>query len=770
MSQPFLSLATITGNVGEALITRFLEQFAPLADEIVIVRAIGNQDPDETLDVARDWCSKHGKPLITGAYFNECERADWPHVDDFAAARNLAWGIATGQWLMWADTDDLISPDAHRALRTMLEQHGDKFDLIITPYRVPDAGSRDNPRERVVRAGISHWIQPVHECLAPIDPAGKWRTVRCDAAYIVHDPGVKTQQRGRGGRNLRILQSLREDQITPSLRYHLFAEQMAVGNYAAGALAAEEYLKFPEGGRTERFHCAFSIGALVVEDPNDKAAWFQLAAQECPWRREPLVLLANLALQSGDLAAAEAWLLQAGALPLPEHIPWNIMRKFWGWKYVQELARLRRAQNRFAHAAALELNHFIRHGGKISLLHATRGRPQQALEIRERWLDRAENADAVEHIFALDADDDAGIALACYRHVIQETPGGPVGAWNLAAAASSGQILVQVSDDMIPPQGWDRSILERLTTPYLSTSLGPPRPLGESIKIVPVLEIPKVLRVSDGHRTDGLIVLAIVTRAWVQQQGYLFHPAFFSMFSDNWLTESAQRAGAIIEAPDLVFEHQHPAFTGEPMHPTTAASNRLLHYATGAKILEQLRAGQEPFTWENVPGLTSDGSPALVHERIIASLPEKPVCVEVGVAQGRGLACMATLAEFKGGHAVGIDHFAGTPGEAIDYPPDMERICRENIRRCGLREDIVAKSSLATAADGGWADYIFLDAAHDYESVCADLAAWWPKIRPGGWLAGHDYLYAEGVRRAVDETFPTAEKLGECWLIQKPTV
>lgn len=36
-------------------------------------------------------------------------------------------------------------------------------------------------------------------------------------------------------------------------------------------------------------------------------------------------------------------------------------------------------------------------------------------------------------------------------------------------------------------------------------------------------------------------------------------------------------------------------------------------------------------------------------------------------------------------------------------------------------------------------DMVFLDADHRYSSVVADIAAWLPKVKPGGWLAGHDY-------------------------------
>lgn len=54
-------------------------------------------------------------------------------------------------------------------------------------------------------------------------------------------------------------------------------------------------------------------------------------------------------------------------------------------------------------------------------------------------------------------------------------------------------------------------------------------------------------------------------------------------------------------------------------------------------------------------------------------------------------------------------------------------------------------------------DMVFLDADHSYEGVRDDLAAWVAKIKPGGWIGGHDYGNREpaydfsGVKRAVDE-------------------
>lgn len=47
---------------------------------------------------------------------------------------------------------------------------------------------------------------------------------------------------------------------------------------------------------------------------------------------------------------------------------------------------------------------------------------------------------------------------------------------------------------------------------------------------------------------------------------------------------------------------------------------------------------------------------------------------------------------------------------------------------------------------------LYLDAGHDYNSVTADLHAWFPKVVQGGVIAGHDYLNtAYGVRQAVND-------------------
>lgn len=69
-------------------------------------------------------------------------------------------------------------------------------------------------------------------------------------------------------------------------------------------------------------------------------------------------------------------------------------------------------------------------------------------------------------------------------------------------------------------------------------------------------------------------------------------------------------------------------------------------------------------------------------------------------------------------------------------------------------------------------DFIFIDACHDYESVKLDLNSWFPKLKKGSVIAGHDYHENKwhGVKKAVDEFFidKTNFSVSEmCWIYQK---
>jgi glycosyltransferase involved in cell wall biosynthesis len=188
---------------------------------------------------------------------------------------------------------------------------------------------------------------------------------------------------------------------------------------------------------------------------------------------------------------------------------------------------------------------------KISLLHATRGRSEKAKACRDLWLNSAENPNQIEHIFAIDDDDMDSLTNISSARVIVPRGKGCVQAWNAAAEKCTGDILIQLSDDWVPTKNWDTTILKEFEDQT-----------GEC-----------VLAISDGHRTDDLLCMAILNRKRYDKQGFLFHPSFISVFSDDYFTWAAKKDGVLKNAKHIVFEHQHPIFGKAQMDATYQHSN-----------------------------------------------------------------------------------------------------------------------------------------------------------------------------------------------------
>lgn len=70
----------------------------------------------------------------------------------------------------------------------------------------------------------------------------------------------------------------------------------------------------------------------------------------------------------------------------------------------------------------------------------------------------------------------------------------------------------------------------------------------------------------------------------------------------------------------------------------------------------------------------------------------------------------------------------------------------------------------------GSLDFVYIDANHEYSHVVADLAAWVPKVRAGGIVAGHDYRKTKGaapfhVVQAVDG-FVSAYRIAPLFILR----
>jgi hypothetical protein len=64
-------------------------------------------------------------------------------------------------------------------------------------------------------------------------------------------------------------------------------------------------------------------------------------------------------------------------------------------------------------------------------------------------------------------------------------------------------------------------------------------------------------------------------------------------------------------------------------------------------------------------------------------------------------------------------------------------------------------------------DFVFIDGNHEYEYVVNDIKHWFPKIKYGGVLSGHDYGYPPVSKAVSDNNLGNIISREGCWFYEK---
>ena len=237
-----VSVALIAKNE-ERTIGRCLRSIQGAVDDIVVV------DTGST-DATRTIAAEHGARVV-----------DWPWRDDFAAARQHAFDLATGDWVIWLDADDVVV-GAERIREVVAAASPDVAGFYWRYILARDGQGKPTFccwRERCVRHnGSFRWAGRVHEVLTTKGPG---TIVKTDAIAVEHHP--EPEVNGRGRRNLEILErecAAADGAPEPRLLFYLGREYADCGDVAraietleryvaGGTWADERYLAQSSGGR-----------------------------------------------------------------------------------------------------------------------------------------------------------------------------------------------------------------------------------------------------------------------------------------------------------------------------------------------------------------------------------------------------------------------------------------------------------------------------------------------------------------------------------------
>lgn len=230
----------------EKNIARCLDSVAGLMDEIIIV---DTGSTDRTVEIASNYTPK--------VYFRS-----WK--DDFADARNYSFSMASMDYCMWLDADDVLEETEKDKFLRLKQSLSPDTDIVMMKYHTAfdEAGipSFSYFRERWIRNSAQYrWIGAVHEVIQP-----NGNVLYSDIA-ICH----KKTDAGDPDRNLKIYQKMLAEgkALEPRQQYYYGRELYYHKLYEEAIPVFEQFLLSPDGWVENKIeacsicaNCYFQLG------------------------------------------------------------------------------------------------------------------------------------------------------------------------------------------------------------------------------------------------------------------------------------------------------------------------------------------------------------------------------------------------------------------------------------------------------------------------------------------------------------------------------
>jgi len=213
------------------------------------------------------------------------------------------------------------------------------------------------------------------------------------------------------------------------------------------------------------------------------------------------------------------------------------------------------------------------------------------------------------------------------------------------------------------------------------------------------------------------------------------------------------------------------AMTPTPDHPSVPSREELwAALYPGVRPYESFRVMADAWPLDFSPDF--DGTNPLLADAAREAAVGGSLIVEVGTWKGLSAKALATAC--PAATLLCVDTFCGNvehwlardADSVLPYQlstrlwhhgrPALYQQFLANVIKLGLTDRLIpfpitsVEAARWCAHHGILCDLVYLDAGHSFVDVLLDLKAWWPIVRPGGTLIGHDYGGRHaGVEQAV---------------------
>jgi hypothetical protein len=142
----------------------------------------------------------------------------------------------------------------------------------------------------------------------------------------------------------------------------------------------------------------------------------------------------------------------------------------------------------------------------------------------------------------------------------------------------------------------------------------------------------------------------------------------------------------------------------------------------------------------------------LNREDLLAHMPRHAICAELGVDKGEFSELILKITEPQQLHL--IDLWGDESRYHDGLKLSVEEKFKEQISKGQLKVNIGLSTEVLKKFEDYFFDWVYIDTAHTYEVTAAELKLLKKKLKPGGIIAGHDYVignWAAGFRYGVIE-------------------
>lgn len=268
-------------------------------DEIIVV---DTGSTDSTVEVAKSFGAK--------IFFREWD-------DDFSAPRNLAISKATGDWIIFLDSDEFFSEETKKFLRPVVEGAEEFKKTGILIYRIEIDKNADNKilaANYVMRIlknqkGL-HYVGKIHEEPQVNEKGLGDITFAPQNILSLYHTGYSTSvSKAKAERNLKLLLEELEETDKPQRIYGYIAEcYNGLGDFANAEKFARLNIESMRGQKklfsTSSYRIILSILAADSKRFSEREEFAELAAKDFPELPEFTAELAECHAMRGDFQKA----------------------------------------------------------------------------------------------------------------------------------------------------------------------------------------------------------------------------------------------------------------------------------------------------------------------------------------------------------------------------------------------------------------------------------------------------------------------------------